>query len=381
MMATTPDKILLVFPVGERGGAETVFCTLAEHLDRRRFQPMAWFLRPGSLVEEMRAKGIDVFLTPITRLRDLANVWRTVQTGRQFILGEGIRLVVSSLGYGHIYGGLAAWRAGVKAIWWQHGIASAKNWVDRIASRIPARLIITSSHIAARRHAEVYGANGGRLKVIHPGVELVPDQMLSAAHRRIVSERLGLHPRATVVACIGRFQPGKGQAVLIRAAAEVCQRHPNVMVLLVGSEMYGLDRGYERELKRLVATLDLQKNVLFAGFCRDVTAIWPAVDLVVHPATAPESFGVSIIEAMAAGKPVVVTDVGGPGEVVVHGESGWLVAPDDERALSRAILMLIESPSLRRRLGRAARQRVATHFSRRAMIRRVEAAFRSVLES
>lgn len=376
----TADKILLVFPVGERGGAEAVFCTLAEHLDRRRFQPMAWFLRSGSLIQEMRAKEIEVFLTPITRLRDLANVWRTVGAGRRFILREGIRLVVSSLGYGHVYGGLAAWRAGVKAIWWQHGMASAGNWVDRLAARIPAKLIIASSHVAAHRHARVYGTNGARLEVIHPGVDLVPDRLLSAAHRRTVSEKLGLHPRATVIACVGRFQPGKGQAVLIRAAAEVCRRHPNVVFLLVGSEMYGLNRGYERELKRLVAALNLQRNVLFTGFCRDVATIWAAVDVVVHPATAPESFGVSIIEAMAAGKPVVATDVGGPGEIIIHGESGWLVEPDDERALSRAILMLVENPPLRQRLGRAARQRVVAHFSRRAMVQRAEAAFRSVLE-
>jgi glycosyltransferase involved in cell wall biosynthesis len=374
-----PSKILLVFPVGERGGAESVFCAIAEHLDRKRFEPVAWFLRPGPLVEEVKALGASVFLQPITRLSDPVNFCRTVRAGRRLIKEEQIRLVFSSLGYGHLYGGAAARAAGVAAIWWQHGIASPVNWIDQLAIGIPARLIIASSQVAARAHGQASGANGTRLEVIHPGVDIAQDQPNLSTSRQSVLDELGIEPDTVVIATISRLQPGKGQAVLIRAARSVLRQHPRVTFLLVGSEMFGMDQGCERELRRLAADLGIAEKIIFTGFRRDIPTLLQAIDIFVHPATAPESFGLSVVEAMAAGKPVVVTDVGGPGETVINGQTGLIVQPNNDGQLSEAIGRLLSHPPLREELGQSARAHACAHFSRPAMIQKVEAALLSVL--
>ncbi|MBI3950636.1 MAG: glycosyltransferase family 4 protein [Acidobacteria bacterium] len=378
---TSPSQILLVFPVGECGGAESVFMAIARHLDRSRFEPAAWFLRTGPLVEEVRTLGVNVFLHPITRLSDPVNFWRTVKAGRRLIIDAHIRLVLSSLGYGHLYGGIAAHQAGVDAVWWQHGIASPMNLIDQLAVSIPAKMIITSSRVAARAHVEVFGMNGIRLEVIHPGVEIAPDHPDRVASRQVVLDELGIQPGKVVIAAISRLQPGKGQDIFIRSASSALRRYPQVMFLLVGSEMFGMDRGYELRLKRLAVDLGIEDKIVFTGFRRDVPRLLEAIDIFVHPATAPESFGLSVVEAMAAGKPVIVTDVGGPRETVIDGQTGLIVQPNNEQQLSEAIETLLANAQLREQLGRSARDYAGAHFSQRTMIEKVEAALHSVLEA
>lgn len=374
---SAPRKILLVFPVGERGGAERVFTAIARHLDRRRFEPVAWFLRPGSLVQEIQALDVPTFLDPITRLSDPVNYWRTVKAGRQLIINESIQLVLSSLGYGHLYGGVAALCANVDAIWWQHGIASLTNWIDQLAVAIPAKLIITSSYIAARAHADALSLNGTPLTVIHPGIEPAPDRVWD---RQLVLKEFGIEPGATVVATIGRLQPGKGQDVLIRAASLLIERYRQVMFLVVGSELFNKSQGYESMLKRLAAELGVADHIVFTGLRHDIDRLLSATDVFVHPATAPESFGLAVVEAMAAGKPVIVTDVGGPRETVVDGYTGMIIPPRDVQQLVHALAVLIERPSLREAMGQAARAHVLEHFSQQTMIRKVESALAAVLE-
>ncbi len=374
-----PSKILLVFPVGERGGAEMVFAAIAQHLDRSRFEPIAWFLRPGPLVEEVKALGVKTFQHSITRLSDLVNYWQMVKAGQRIITDEQVRLVLSSLGYGHLYGGAAAHRAGVSAIWWQHGIASPMNWIDRFAASMPSRLIITSSQVAARAHREAFGTNGTRLEVIHPGVNVSSNQPTVAVSRQAVLDEFGIESGTAVIAAVGRLQPGKGQDVLIRAAPLILRRHPNIKILFIGSEMFGMNQGYKRELKRLAADVGIEDRVVFTGFRQDIARLLTAVDIFVHPATAPESFGLAVVEAMAAGKPVVVTDVGGPRETVIDGQTGLIVQPGNEQQLSDAIGVLLNDLQLRERLGQSARTHVLAHFSQQAMIQKVEAGLASVL--
>lgn len=368
------SKILLVFPVGERGGAERVFAAIARHLDRSRFEPVAWFLRPGSLVQEIQAGGVRTYLDPITRLSDPVNYWRTVRAGQQLIVNESVQLVLSSLGYGHLYGGAAALCAGVDAIWWQHGIASLTNWVDQLAVTIPARLVITSSYVAARAHADAFSLNGTPLVVIHPGIEPAPSMVWD---RQAVLQEFDIEPRATIIGAISRLQRGKGHDVLIRAASLLIQRYPQLRFLVVGSELFNRTEGYQSELKRFAAELGVADHIIFTGFRHDIDRLLSAIDIFVHPATAPESFGLAVVEAMAAGKPVIVTDVGGPRETVIDGRTGVIIRPHDVHQLVETLTMLIERPSWRETLGQAARARALEHFSQWTMLRKVE----SVLEA
>ncbi len=367
-----PSPIAFVLPVGERGGAESVFFEILRRLDRGRFAPVAIFLRDGPFVREVEEVGIPLHVQPITRLSDPFNYGRTIRALRQRFAQWGAQLVVSSHGYGHLYGGVAAWWARIPAIWWQHGIASSRHLLDHMAVCVPARVVVASSHSAAEAHRRAFGFARTPLRVIHPGVDV--DWFRSPDPQRLarLREELRLERFRYLVSAIGRLEPGKGQDLFLRAARLVSERRPDVGFLIVGEGMSGTRSRYASALRAMVVALDLGGRVVFAGFRREIPEVLAASDLLVHAATRPESFGLVLCEAMAAGRPVIATDIGGAREVVVPGETGWLVPPGDPVALARAVLSLLGDVERRRAMGQAAERRARTYFEARRMVAQFE---------
>ncbi len=367
-----PSSIIFVLPVGERGGAESVFFDIVRGLDRARFAPSVVFLRDGPFVREVQEAGIPVHLQPITRLRDPFNYGRTVEALRRVLLRQEARLVVSSHGYGHLYGGTAAWLARRPAVWWQHGIASAEHHLDRVAVRIPARGILVSSFAAAEAHRRVFGSSGAPLRVIHPGVDVERFRSPNPERLARIREEWHVDRFRYLVSAIGRLEPGKGYDCFLHAARLLGAQMPEVGFLIVGEEMGGTRSGYAASLRELVAALGLGERVIFAGFRREIPEVLAMSDLLVHAATRPESFGVVLCEAMAAGRPVIATDLGGAREIVVPGETGLLVPPGDPIALAEAMGLLLRDGARRRMMGEAARARVLVSFNARRMVARFE---------
>jgi glycosyltransferase involved in cell wall biosynthesis len=365
-------QVLVVLPVGERGGAESLFYDILRLLDKERFAPTVFFLRDGPFVDEVRELGVRTFVEPITRLGDPINFVATVLEIKRIIAMTETALVFSSLGYAHLYGGLAASLAHVPAVWWQHGIASSENLIDRLASKIPARLVIASSRAAAAAHCRVFGGSDQSVRTVYPGVPIEQFQCPQLQRLERIRHELGLDQAAAVVATVGRLQPGKGQDVFIQAAKLVSEAMPGVKYLVIGREMFGLDVGYSSLLKRSVIDLGLESDIVFTGFRDDIPELLAVTDMVVHAATMPESFGLALCEAMAAGKPVVATDVGGPSEVVVDGETGYVVTPNDAGALAEAMLKLLKGPTRLLEMGEAARRRVRERFDIQRTVSEVE---------
>ncbi|GBC82472.1 N-acetyl-alpha-D-glucosaminyl L-malate synthase [bacterium HR10] len=367
-----PSSIIFVLPVGERGGAESVFFEIVRGLDRARFAPLVVFLRDGPFVREVQDAGIPVHLRPITRLRDPFNYGRAVEALRRVFLRQEARLVISSHGYGHLYGGVAAWLARLPAVWWQHGIASAEHHLDRVAVRIPARGIIVSSFAAAEAHRRVFGASGAPLRVIHPGVDVERFRSPNPERLARIREEWRVDRFRYLVSAIGRLEPGKGYDCFLHAARLLGAEMPDVGFLIVGGEMEGARSGYAASLRGLVAALGLNERVIFAGFRREIPEVLAMSHLLVHAATRPESFGVVLCEAMAAGRPVIATDLGGAREIVVPGETGLLVPPGDPPALAEAMGLLLRDGARRRMMGEAARARVRMRFTARRMVAHFE---------
>ncbi len=364
--------IVFVLPIGERGGAESVFFEILRRLDRERFSPRVIFLRDGPFVREVEAEGLPVQIQPITRLRDPLNYGRTVRTLHWWLLTWRAHLVISSHGYGHLYGGMAAWLARIPAAWWQHGIASPDHLLDRLAVRIPARRIIVSSSVAADAHHRVLGTPREALCVIHPGVDVERFRSPNPHSLARLRAELRLDRFQQVVSAIGRLEPGKGYDLFLRAARLVGDQVPEVGFMIVGGEMQRGCLEYAASLRAQVAALGLCERVVFTGFRREIPEILAASDLLVHAATQPESFGVVLCEAMAAGRPVIATDMGGAREIIVPGETGCLVPPGDPIALAQAIVSLLQDAERRQRMGEAARARALACFDARRMVARFE---------
>jgi glycosyltransferase involved in cell wall biosynthesis len=192
-----------------------------------------------------------------------------------------------------------------------------------------------------------------------------------------VRQEFGYTKEDVVVGFVGRFSPGKGHEELLHAAATIARARPHVRFLVVGEASAG-EEAYERGIRRLCTSLEIDHAVTFAGFRRDMPDVMASLDLLAFPSHA-ESFGVVLIEAMAMELPVVSTNCDGVLDIVVEGETGLFVHPRASGELAEGLMRLIDDPELRRRLGVAGRKRVIELFDARGQTDRLEHLYAEVL--
>jgi glycosyltransferase involved in cell wall biosynthesis len=191
---------------------------------------------------------------------------------------------------------------------------------------------------------------------------------LAAARRR-----LGLPTdRRTVIAAVGRLAPQKGYNFLLEAVALLSRDYPELTVALAG------EGPSQQELTEQSRMLGIADRVHFLGFQPDVRPVLQAADVFALPSLW-EAMPYALLEAMASALPVVGTEVAGVPEVIIPGETGFLVPPRDSQGFAAALRPLLDSPSLRERMGKAGRERVASHFSLTDMRRRTLDLYRELL--
>ncbi len=171
---------------------------------------------------------------------------------------------------------------------------------------------------------------------------------------------------------VARLQPEKGVASFLEVAARVAQEFPAARFAVVG------DGPLRKELFGLAERLGLRERVLFLGFHPDAQALIKLMDVVAVPSVS-EGTPLVVLEAMAAGVPVVASSVGGIPDQIEPGREGILVTPGDSRALGDALLGLLRDPERARRMGVAGRLRADIEFSHENMVRRVEGIYRDAL--
>jgi glycosyltransferase involved in cell wall biosynthesis len=161
---------------------------------------------------------------------------------------------------------------------------------------------------------------------------------------------------------VGRVGLWKGQEVLIDAARIVVKSHPGVRFLLVGG-VHDNQQQHFAALRSQVARNQLGNSVVVSDFRPDVAEVLDAIDIFVQPSVQPEPFGLTVLEAMSARMPVIASNHGGPTEIVIEGETGFLTPARDAPALAGRINNLIEDPQRRRTMGLAGRDRVEAEYS------------------
>jgi glycosyltransferase involved in cell wall biosynthesis len=182
-----------------------------------------------------------------------------------------------------------------------------------------------------------------------------------AIDSRAAREHLGL-PDGSVVGMIGRVGTMKGQEILLAAAPAILKHHPNTTFMLVGGVLNNRFQDIDK-LKDLAEMLGVASHVRLFGFDENVARVIAAMDIVVQPSTRPESFGMTVLEAMASRKPVVAAAHGGVLETVRDGVTGVLFPPSDSEALATVINDLLSDGELRARMGEAGRALVDEKFS------------------
>lgn len=364
-------KILFISPVGERGGAEAALLNTLRFADRQRFCPLVAVLKDGPLADEVRRLGVRAVVIPTDRFRQLGSTVRAIRALRRLIKHEGVGLVFGNMPMGHVFGALAAVGTGAKAVWFEQGVPDRPDLIGRLASRLPAETIFVSSEAARRAQARLSPKR--RIRVVTLGVDLGRFNPDSIPRGRVHRE-LNLDCASPVVACVARLQRWKGQTLFLQVAAHVAAGHREAHFVLVGGTLFGLEEAYARELRQEAARLLPASHVHFLGHRDDLPEILADVDIVVHSPALPEPFGLVLLEAMAMRVPVVATNAGGPAEIVVDGETGYLVPPGDVEGLAHAITSLLDDPKLRKTMGGAGRERVQARFTAERMVREIEAA-------
>lgn len=277
-----------------------------------------------------------------------------------------------------LLGGIAARLAGVKLVWHIH---------DRIAEDyLPAKMVWLLRNLCRRLPHAVIANSQATLNTLR----LPPCKKAIIAYPGLPDPHPGQSPSTLAattaeppaesggkVIMVGRISPWKGQDVFIRAAAIVHKSRPNARFEIVGSVLFGED-AYESEIRQLVQSLGLQDIVSFLGFRKDIPELIAASDLLVHASTTPEPFGQVVVQAMAAGKPVVATRGGGVMETVAEYETGFLVPMGNAPAMATAISTILANPAQAAAMGIAGRQRFLEHFTIQKTVDQIQKLYESM---
>jgi glycosyltransferase involved in cell wall biosynthesis len=230
-------------------------------------------------------------------------------------------------------------------------VSARRRMANRVLLSRMADEITGVCQFSATSLAGVDGFGGRRIHVIENGIDIPAMK----PHRAATRARLGLDPHRQYVICVARFHPVKDHDTLLRAFSIAARAHPDTDLLLVGTGP--LDQALERQ----AAALDIQSRVRFLGVRNDVPALLSAADVFAMTSVS-EAASLTLLEAMAAALPVVVTDVGGNPEIVRDGVDGALVPRGDAVAAARALQALLADPAARASMGAAARRRVCEHY-------------------
>jgi len=197
-----------------------------------------------------------------------------------------------------------------------------------------------------------------KIQVIYNGIWTGFTGFDDYIYRKKLRESFGLEKNDFLILSIGRMDPIKDFETLIKSFSLVAQQKGQARLWIAG----GGDQNYRDKLVMLIKSLKLEDRVSLLGTRRDVDQLLPACDIFVLPSIT-EAASMTILEAMAAGKPVVATKTGGNPELVIQGKTGFLVPVGNEKALAKALLQLLKNPELRSRMGQAGRKRLEQQFT------------------
>lgn len=380
-------RVAFVDHAEELGGAEKSLTELVGHLDRARFEPVVfctdcarWLERPelgdvrkasvfqpGNLLKCRRDELCVSFTRSAPKvLGGLAPILSVRRALKQM----AVDLVHTNTLKAHLLGGVGGRLAGKPVVWHVRDIledAGARAWLRRVAWYVRPRVIAISEAVAAQ-----FQGAGLDVRVIHNGIPL--ERFTPGEPPAGLAPSLGLGPQDELICVVGRLTPWKGHRTLLQAMCRVREARPRAKLIVVGEVAFWED-SYEEELRSLAQSLGLADRVVWAGFREDVPDLLRLCDVFVLPSV-NEPFGRVIIEAMAAGKPVVATRSGGVPEIVVEGETGLLVPPGDEAALAGALVELLADPARALRMGAAGTARARERFD----VTRVAASVQQVYE-
>ncbi len=368
-------KVIHIIGGGEFGGAERHILNLAGAINTRAVELTVCCLFEAPFAGIAANAGINAVAVPMSNKFDFKIIGKLAGTIRSgdfdLVHTHGVRA--------NLMGRLAARRSGKrKVVTTVHSLLEMDypGLLNRLAGTLSERATRegTDHFITVSRGLKDQLVRGGvtesKISVIYNGIPM--DGFGVIQERGSARRKLGLAPGEPLVGIVARLHPVKGHRFFLAAAREVLAQRPDTRFIIVG------DGPSRHALEALAARMGVTGRVLFTGFVEDVYSLMNDLDLLVI-SSLWEGFGLTAVEAMALGVPVVATEAGGLPEVVLHGETGLLAPPADSAALAKNILWMLEHPGEAAVMTKKGGENVHERFSAAVMARRTEELYRKVL--
>jgi glycosyltransferase involved in cell wall biosynthesis len=354
---TAPIRIGFVVHVMQVAGAEVLVAETVRRLGPKLAPVVLCLDAVGQLGERLTQDGVEVVALGRRPGIDLGVAGRLARE----IDARRLEVLHAHQYTPFFYTALARWRARSRfhVMFTEHGrhYPDVASWKRRLVNRYllarQADEVNAVCAFSARALAEVDGFDPRRIEVIENGVD--PDRYAAAPDVGALRHRLGLDPSRRYIVCVARFHPVKDHAMLLDAFARVARVDGSADLLLAG------DGPQRQDLEAQAAALGIQRRVRFLGVRGDVPDLLRAADIFTLTSVS-EAASLTLMEAMAAGLPVVVTNVGGNPEIVRQGVDGLLVPRGDSAAAADAFLALLADAENARLMGQAARARAHERY-------------------
>ncbi|HEX9005654.1 MAG TPA: glycosyltransferase family 4 protein [Bacteroidota bacterium] len=352
-------------------GGEDYVLILARYLARRG-HTVHVSANPGHLLLEKCARaGIPTLPVAYTGMERVFAVGREL---RRHLRRLSADVVHSNANYDRTAAALAAAFTGVRHVAGVHSSHSIQHNITHwLRNRYGIDHFVADAESVRSVLVRLDGIDPARISIIPIGVEPAPEAGRPALRAQARAE-LGASPETVVIGNLARLVPFKGHRVLLDAVARLAATRSDILVPIIG------DGELLEELRRQAGALGIGRYVRFLGFRDDLDRLYAGFDVYCHSSLelAAEAFPLAILRALAAGLPVVCTDVGGIGLMVEDGRNGFLRPPDDPPALAEALGRVVADPPLRERMGRASRILFERNYHASAMAEAMEKVYERV---
>ena len=386
-------NILFIHQSVDLYGSDKTLLLLLSKLDKTQFNPVVVLPHDGPLTAALEKENIKVVIAPVLKLYRkmfspknmlsfFQQIKKTLATLDELNNEYKFDLIYSNT-LAVLSGMIYAKKRGVKHLWHVHEIIESPRIFTRLfrillESKSNTKVVYNS--FATQIFWDKTAVLSSKSQVISNGLE-IPKKVILASERDALREKLfQSNPDGIIIALVGRISRWKGQLVLLKSFFELSKTHENIRLAFVGSA----PPNQEIFLEKLISQIQeytISDKVSIIPFQEDIFKIWQSIDIAIVPSIEPEPFGLVAVEAMLAKKPVIASNHGGLTEIVVHEKTGYLVEPNNDKALFDAIQKLIENPNLRIEFGEKGYQRAIEEFSVDKYVSSFETLFTNMISS
>lgn len=338
------------------GGTEQVIRQLVENTDAEKYSVSVLCLESdiGDIGQQLLKQGIDV--TALSRQAGFD--FSLLRAVRAYLYSKQIDIIHCHQYTPYVYGVLAAFLTRVKVIFTEHGrfypdFSSRKRKLINPLLALLTGKITSISEATKQALIEFEAFPAEKIQVIYNGIA---DLSLKQYDTKALKRDLNLVDNEMILGTIARLDPIKNHKMMLRAFKEINCQLPNTKMLIIG------DGPLRQETQQLCIELDIREHVIFTGFIVEPQQYLKIMDVFLLPSFS-EGTSMTLLEAMSFSKPCVVTDVGGNPEIVKHGQTGIVIANNDQAALQQACVSLLKNIDLQLQYGQAGRQRFLDDFS------------------